>query len=96
MLQVERARVFASLATGMNGASARSRNRSYGVLDAWSAILPARIVKEEIGDYLEDIHRRAKEGQHWQIYLRVASAMFWTLINSIGYALKALGNKQGA
>ena len=39
---------------------------------------------------------RAAENQRWQLYMRVIAAMFWTGLNSIGYALKALGKKKGA
>jgi len=65
------------------------------VLDAWSAVLPIRIANEELGDCIEDIHRRAAIGQSaWRIYLRMVSGMFWTAINALGYLRKTLsGNK---
>lgn len=63
------------------------------VLDLWAAVLPARIVNEDLGDYLEDIVRRRAAGQRWCVYLRVASAIFWTGLNAIGYAMKAVGKK---
>jgi len=64
------------------------------ILDTWSLFLPVRLVNEEIGDYLEDINRRLVHGKTWCIYLRVASAIFWTGLNAIGYARTVLGKKR--
>jgi hypothetical protein len=72
----------------------RSR-RAASFLDTWGIILPARVFNEELGDYIEDISRRAARGQRVKVYLRVAAAIFWTALNSIGYAMKQLGKKQG-
>src|SRR6266536_1382434 len=56
----------------------QKKTRAAGVLDSWAALLPQRVVNEEIGDYLEDIRRRAAEGQRLNIGVRVISAIFWT------------------
>lgn len=71
-----------------------SAQRLSVLLDAWAAILPPRIVNEDLGDYLEDIHRRCAAGQRWCVYLRVAAAIFWTGLNAVGYAMKAVGKRR--
>jgi len=62
--------------------------RAKAVIDAWSAFLPARIVKEDVGDYMEDIGRRAADGQYVLLACRVIAAICWTMVNSIGYFMK--------
>lgn len=53
-------------------------------------LLPARIVEEDLGDALEDIHRRIERGDPaWQIYRRAFSAIAWACFNSILLALTA-------
>jgi hypothetical protein len=64
------------------------RRRSFRVLDVWSAILPSRIVNEDLGDYLEDIALRVAHGQRTLIYVRVGAAIFWTGVNAVGYVMK--------
>jgi hypothetical protein len=64
------------------------------VLDLWAVLLPARIVNEDLGDYLEDIHRRIAAGQRWCVYLRIVAAIFWTGLNAIGYAMKLVGRRR--
>ena len=66
------------------------------VLDGWAIVLPARIVTEELGDYLEDINRRALEGQRFRLCLRMVAAMFWTSVNAVGYYLKEVGKTKSA
>lgn len=63
-------------------------------LDLWAAFLPIRISNEVLGDYLEDINRRAACRQHWALYLRALSAMFWTGVNAVGYFLKEVGSRK--
>lgn len=64
------------------------------LLDAWGAILPIRIAKEDLGDYMEDIRRRADEGQPaWLLSLRVITALVWTGINTVGFVSKNLLGK---
>lgn len=70
--------------------------RAYDILDAWSVILPHRVVTEEIGDYLEDITRRIALGQRWRPRLRIAAAIFWTGINAIGYTVKDMIGRRKA
>jgi hypothetical protein len=53
-------------------------------------------VTEDLGDYVEDINRRAAEGQRWQIYIRTLAAMFWTGVNALGYLFRNLRMKSGA
>lgn len=66
------------------------------MLDLWAVLLPARISNEVLGDYLEDIHRRAARGQRKLLYVRVLAAIFWTGVNGFGYLLKKLGTRRGA
>jgi hypothetical protein len=56
----------------------RRATRSMRILDAWSAVLPARVNNEELGDYIEDINRRVAQGQRRLVYIRLAAAIFWT------------------
>jgi hypothetical protein len=80
--------------------AARSRHtaqqRSVKTLDLWAALLPSRISHEVLGDYVEDINRRADAGQHRLLYARVVAAIFWTSVNATGYLLEKLGKRQGA
>jgi hypothetical protein len=64
--------------------------RLRSVLDVWSALLPARVAAEDLGDYLEDIHRRVAAGQRWLACFRLVVAVCWTTLNAIGYALTQL------
>jgi len=64
------------------------------LLDAWAAILPIRIAKEDLGDYREDIERRADAGQRWLLWLRVITALVWTGINAVGFVSKNLLGKE--
>ncbi len=64
------------------------------VLDGWGAILPSRIFKEDLGDYIEDTGRRAREGQRFGVWIRVTAAVFWTGLNAISFAMKLLGKKR--
>jgi len=66
------------------------------ILDAWAAVLPARIVNEDLGDYIDDISRRKAAGQRFLVCLRVVAAMFWTGFNTLGYVLKKLRRRSGA
>jgi hypothetical protein len=70
-----------------------NRERVCSLLDCWSALLPTRIAQEDLGDFIEVIMRRIDAGQRWRVYLNVASAIFWTGLNAIGYAMKAVGKK---
>jgi len=73
----------------------QTRPRTEKLLQAWSALLPARINNEVLGDYLEDIHQRIAAGQsRWIISLRIVAAVFWTATDTIGYLLKAIGRSK--
>lgn len=65
-------------------------SRCVAVIDTWSAFLPQCIVNEEVGDYVEDLHRRAVAGQRVQLWARVLACLFYTTINAAGYALGEL------
>jgi hypothetical protein len=69
------------------------RRDARAVLDVWAAFLPSRVATEDLGDYLEDINNRLAKGQRKLVYVRVAAAIFWTGINAVGYAMKAVGRK---
>jgi hypothetical protein len=64
------------------------------LLDGWAAILPMRVVNEDLGDYIEDIRRRARKGQRWQLCLRAISGLAWTGVNAAGYVLETLFRKR--
>jgi hypothetical protein len=64
------------------------------IMTLWSAILPARINREELGDYMEEIVSLIAAGEsRWIIYLRVATAIFWTGLNAVSYFLKQIRKK---
>jgi hypothetical protein len=71
-------------------------HRVLNTLDIWGALLPTRIFNEELGDFIEDINRRAMEGQRCGVYLRMIAAMFWTGVNAVGYFLKEIGKRKAA
>lgn len=64
------------------------------LLDVWALFLPARVVKEDLSDYLEDIRRRASQGQVLSLYTRFLAAVFWTGVNAIGYFLEKVGKRR--
>jgi hypothetical protein len=75
----------------------RASRRALNILDTLVLVLPERIVNEVLGDFVEDINRRAKQGQsNSKIYVRAAAAAFWVLTNTVGYLLKSLGVRKGA
>ena len=49
-----------------------------------------------IGDYLEDIDRRIRDGQRWGVRFRIVAAIFWTGINALGYTVKDLIGRRTA
>jgi hypothetical protein len=71
-------------------------SRAANILDGWATILPARIVNEELGDYIEDIQRRAMAGQRVALYARMMAAIFWTGVNAVGYFVKQVGKTKSA
>jgi sigma-70-like protein len=71
--------------------------RASGFFDTISVFIPGRIADEDLGDALEDIHRRLCAGQRsWRIYCKIASTAFWIAINSLREILGALGGKAKA
>ncbi|MBI4450270.1 hypothetical protein HY634_04375 [Candidatus Uhrbacteria bacterium] len=63
----------------------KRKRRVQSVLEAWTAVLPPRILNEDFGDWVEDLNRRLARGQKWLVWLRVCACVFWTVVNSIGY-----------
>jgi hypothetical protein len=74
----------------------RRATRSMKILDAWSAVLPARVNNEELGDYIEDINRRAAEGQRHLVYVRLATAIFWTGVHALSDLLQSLSKRKAS
>jgi hypothetical protein len=56
-------------------------------LDFWAALLPPRIEKEDLADYMEDIDKRAAGGQRLMPWIRAGAAVFWTGVNAFGYLM---------
>ena len=57
------------------------------VLDRWARLLPTRIAKEDLGDYMEDVNRRVASGQRVRPWIRVFLGMLWTAVNAVGHTL---------
>lgn len=65
-------------------AAARVVLRASHLFDLASLFLPVRVANEELGDALEDIHRRVERGcLAWKIYLRAITAILWATWNAI-------------
>lgn len=53
-------------------------------LDVWSLLLPQRVNNEDLGGYIEEINKLALKGAPaWKIYLRMVTAIFWTLCEAL-------------
>lgn len=64
---------------GLQTAASRARK----ILGALELVLPRRITNEEIGDCLETIEKlRELRRPAWAVYTKIASTIFWTLINT--------------
>lgn len=61
------------------------------ILDMSTWWMPQRVVKEIIGDFQEDIHRRILAGQRVCVWGETVMTLFWLTTNTIGYFLKAVG-----
>jgi hypothetical protein len=67
-----------------------------GLLDTWCKWLPSRIANEEVGDYHERIKLLCRENRRWSVYRCFLSAVFWSGLNGLGYALRhALNQTRG-
>lgn len=87
------------LAIGISAQLMRLKNKADipWLLDAWSTLLPARVIKEDMGDFVEDINRRIALGQRVLPWVRCGAAIFWTGVNAIGYLMSnLLGKRSGA
>lgn len=77
---------FLSLST-YESPSRSPQELSTAVLDVWALVLPNRIRTEDVGGYVEHINQLAAAGASpWRIYIRTASAVFWTFVNSLRVA----------
>jgi|GEM_PF-3668153 len=66
--------------------------RAENVFGITSALLPPRIVNEELGDALEDVQSRLARGRpHYEIRLKIWAAVVWAVFHSGTYLLKRLG-----
>jgi hypothetical protein len=71
--------------------------RAAALLDNLALVLPARIVNEDLSDFLEDINRRGREGQSsFKIYFRTAAATFWVIANAVGYLVRTVVARKSA
>jgi hypothetical protein len=52
------------------------------LLEAWTSLLPTRIVNEEAGDYVELILTDCSQGRHRKAWLRTLSAAYHTSMNA--------------
>jgi len=58
--------------------------RTLLLMDVIGAVLPARIVNEQIGDAREQMHKFMLEGRPpWLICLRGVSAVCWAVVNTL-------------
>lgn len=73
----------------------KAATSALSLLDGWAAILLIRISKEDLGDYIEDIHNRAEKGQSWKLWIRTITALIWTTINAAGYLMQTLFKNPG-
>ena len=64
--------------------------RAAAILDAWGEILPARITDEDLGDFVEDVRRRAQRGQRVRVWVRVGTAIIWSGVNAVAYVVASL------
>lgn len=54
---------------------------SIRLLECWAAVLPSRIAEEDLGGFIELLHRRGARGR--QAWALVASGVFWTACNTL-------------
>jgi hypothetical protein len=65
--------------------------RSINILDSLSLFVPRRLAEEEIGDALERVQYLARLGRpRWQIWLKVATSVFWVCLNSLREIISAV------
>ena len=89
-----------TFAVGLMTPARYLRRRAASVLGIVSAILPARVENEELGDALEGIEARIVAGcPRHEILLKIYATVFWLLWHTVLYAVKgvtdALGRKGG-
>jgi hypothetical protein len=53
-------------------------------------VLPARVVNEDLSDFIEQIRASMDDGKLIRALLLTAQAAFWTALNSLVYALRSL------
>ena len=64
--------------------------RAAAILDVWGEILPARITNEDLGDFVEDVRRRAETGQRVRVWVGVGTAIIWSGVNTVAYLISTL------
>lgn len=64
-------------------------------LQVVALLVPRRVCEEEIGDALELIQRlQALGAPRWQIRLKIASTVFWVLVNGVRYIVSAVRGRE--
>jgi hypothetical protein len=55
-------------------------------LELWGTLLPERLVKEDLADYIERVEDMGRLGRRWAARQLTIRAMFWTGLNAIEYS----------
>jgi hypothetical protein len=58
------------------------------ILRSWSALLPARVLNEDLGDYVEQLVRARDAGRCVLLYRIAALAVFFTGLNAVGLCFR--------
>jgi len=90
--KLELLELYSRYAEGSKSDEPPSQRRLMTLLDRWARALPARIVNEELGDWLEVIDARLRTGKN--VRLQVFAAVISTGFNASLYALKALWKRR--
>lgn len=77
------------------GSPSSTQKRAFWLLEAISLLVPRRISDEEIGDALELVGQLSQDKRPaWQIYLKVASTIFWVGLSAIREVTSSLMGKK--
>ena len=77
--------------------SSTSGRSSAAILEVLAHVLPERIVREDLGDFVERTNSAFQNGRWVLGWLGTASAVFWTTVNALSYFRSNLkGNRRGA
>lgn len=67
------------------------------IIEYWASVLPSRIVNEDLSDLVERASSAFAAGRRGLGWLRLAAALFWSSMNTVGYLRANLkGNRRGA